>query len=271
MRGGAILDVLRIPALCPLTTSIDNSPTIRDVNVFVSYRREDASVARRIVEELNAREHRVWFDVDELPASSDFTASIREQIDRSDVVVLVACRGFEVNHQISRELEHAQRLHRPILPVLVGATLDDVHLPPTLLRVQPLLIEGNPAYWDEGIEGLHSALAGLLRPETSMAAPTRQRPSAHPFLGLTFPSVALLMGLAFLAAMLATNVRRPGSAVTLPALSPALGQGLMLLGAGSLVLGSVVLVPVFLLQLLVATRIRRGLRKLINESAIERR
>jgi hypothetical protein len=60
------------------------------VNVFISYAHSDKVAARRVVRELTSRRIGVWIDERELRLGAALTASIKQQIDEAEAVVVVA-------------------------------------------------------------------------------------------------------------------------------------------------------------------------------------
>lgn len=87
---------------------------------FISYRRVDTEIARRIYETLAEQRHMVFFDVDSLLAG-DFTAAIKVAIQDSELVVaLLTCESIRrmaddpERDMVRKELETAKVYDRPI-------------------------------------------------------------------------------------------------------------------------------------------------------------
>lgn len=87
---------------------------------FISYRRVDSAIAKRIYDALTEQRHQVFFDVNSLLAG-DFTAEIKAAIRDSELVVaLLTCesvRRMADNPQadmVRKELETARQEARPI-------------------------------------------------------------------------------------------------------------------------------------------------------------
>jgi hypothetical protein len=119
--------------------------------VFISYRRDDShEAAGRIYDYFGAHlgKHRVFKDVDSIPAGVDFRQEIRRRISGSDVVVVVVGprwtslvdgagvpRLAEPADFVRLEVEQGLRCGARVIPVLVnGATVPDPSGLPESLR-----------------------------------------------------------------------------------------------------------------------------------------
>lgn len=87
---------------------------------FISYRRVDTEIAKRIYDTLTEQRHQVFFDVDSLLAG-DFTTEIKAAIRDSELVVaLLTCDSVQrmvekpQTDMVRKELKTAQRENRPI-------------------------------------------------------------------------------------------------------------------------------------------------------------
>jgi len=108
-------------------------------NICVSYRRADAkAIAGRIYDRLCARYsiEAVFFDVDKIPAGTDFRTHIQEVLDRSDVVLVIVgsrwvgpqdgsrARIHDQDDPVRVEVQTALTKKLNIIPLLVdGATM----------------------------------------------------------------------------------------------------------------------------------------------------
>jgi TPR repeat protein len=94
------------------------------LGVFISYRRDGGAEAARVVESfLEANECDVFLDVDGLGAGA-FDEQILRQIESREVFVLICSRGCfercrEPGDWVRRELEHALRRRRRVVPVVL--------------------------------------------------------------------------------------------------------------------------------------------------------
>lgn len=110
-----------------------------DTSVFVSYRRDDSKhAAGRLGERLGER-FQLFMDIDSIRPGTDFTAVVRDAVDRADVVLAVigkdwlfassesgARRLDEPHDWVSLEVGTALKDGTPVIPVLVdGARMPD--------------------------------------------------------------------------------------------------------------------------------------------------
>ena len=101
------------------------------MRVFVSYRREDNPwVAGRLRDRLVEAygDSNVFFDVDDIPMGDDFRDVIRGTLEDVDVVLAIIGSGWnpdrlaEGTDFVRAELVEALRLHKRVIPVLIGDT-----------------------------------------------------------------------------------------------------------------------------------------------------
>ncbi len=110
-----------------------------DASVFVSYRRDDSKhAAGRLGERLGER-FKLFMDIDSIRPGTDFTAVVRDAVDRADVVLAVIGKGWlsassqtgarrldEAHDWVSLEVGTALKHGTPVIPVLVdGARMPD--------------------------------------------------------------------------------------------------------------------------------------------------
>jgi TIR domain len=100
---------------------------VAGIDVFISYRREEAGEAGRLEEWLAVPfgPERIFRDVTRLGGGDEFAAVISEAIASSTVVVAVVAPGWETGLEdpddwVRRELREALAAGRPIVPVLFG-------------------------------------------------------------------------------------------------------------------------------------------------------
>ena len=110
-----------------------------ETSVFVSYRRDDSKhAAGRLGERLGER-FKLFMDIDSIRPGTDFTAVVRDAVDRADVVLAVIGKGWlsassqtgarrldEAHDWVSLEVGTALKHGTPVIPVLVdGARMPD--------------------------------------------------------------------------------------------------------------------------------------------------
>ncbi len=95
---------------------------------FLSYSRNDYQAAEFMVLGLQKRGLRVWFDVQQLEPGTDWQADIRNGLEQSENVLLLASRSSLESPYVEREWRHALAAGRPV----IVARLDSVRLPSDL-------------------------------------------------------------------------------------------------------------------------------------------
>lgn len=147
--------------------------------IFVSYRRSDSSGSARLLADRLAErfgESNVFRDVRGIDAGDDFPAEIRDNLERTTVVVAVIGPGWHgsrgwwrrsrirsKNDWVRRELEIAAESRVVIVPVLVqgAAPLRAASLPPSLAYLATLhapILRADR--WDDDLTALLDELAG---------------------------------------------------------------------------------------------------------------
>ena len=89
-------------------------------HIFVSYSREDAEFMRRLGEDLTAAGFVVWVDEGRLEVGTpSWELAIERAIEKADAVVVVLSPDTRESLWVTRELNHAEKHHRRIFPMLV--------------------------------------------------------------------------------------------------------------------------------------------------------
>lgn len=136
--------------------------------LYISYSRKNVDFARRLVNELEARGHTVWVDVDDLEAGDLWTKQIDSAIREAEVVITLLSPATVTNRTVHREIAIAEMTRKPIIPVMVEQT----PILPTLSRRQVVDATGQ---WEPFIDNLLRAIdastASLSMRATRKAAP----------------------------------------------------------------------------------------------------
>lgn len=103
--------------------------------IFVSYSRENESVVKDLVGDLEAMGHEVWFD-QELSGGQNWWDKILAQIRECDLFVFALAPASVDSTACKREYQYAANLRRPILPALVADGVSTNALPSALSQVQ---------------------------------------------------------------------------------------------------------------------------------------
>jgi WD40 repeat protein len=88
-------------------------------DVFISYSRKDIAFARILNDMLKARGLESWVDWQNIPPSAEWLAEVFGAIESSDVFVFVVSRASVKSEVCSRELAHAIRNHKRVVPIVV--------------------------------------------------------------------------------------------------------------------------------------------------------
>jgi hypothetical protein len=104
-------------------------------SVFVSYCRQDQSVVRRLVDDLETLGHTVWFD-EELTGGQAWWSEVLERIRQSHVFVIALGTDTLASTACTREYSYAVDLGKPLMPVTIAAGVSTNLLPPAIARVQ---------------------------------------------------------------------------------------------------------------------------------------
>jgi len=143
-------------------------------DVFVSYCREDQTIATRVCDALERRHVDCWVASRDIPAGEDWSEAIADGIEQCHTFVLILSEHCRQTRQIARELEladgHALRI--------VALRMQDVQPPPHLL-----FFLGN-VQWLEAFGDRFDAsitrLADAMRRTDGYPAPlTRINPRVH--------------------------------------------------------------------------------------------
>jgi hypothetical protein len=132
------------------------------MNIFLSYSSARRDVAVRLKLALEAEQHDVFFDRDDLGASEAYHQAIRHAVQAADLMVfLVSPESVAAGSYTLTELRLAEaRWRRPaghVLPVVVAAT-PKATIPPYLMAVTLLEPQGEP------VAETVAAVAALARP-----------------------------------------------------------------------------------------------------------
>jgi hypothetical protein len=164
--------------------------------IFISYSRKDGSpVADELADRLRAFDHQVFLDVHSLRAGTRWRSELRQRIAWADLMIVLVTPGSNNSEYVRGEVDQAEKLNRPILPIQIGGTPTPDHL---RSEWQVIKLEGN---------NLDRVLLEL---EHSL----RLLPSKSPLPGRFLMTVALLIVIIGLGVFLYTR-NQPSPAMTL--------------------------------------------------------
>jgi hypothetical protein len=141
--------------------------------VFISYASERREVAEDIAAVLQVEHYQVFFDKDALRAGAAYDQTIREEIWRCRLfVVLISPEMFKEQSYVLTEVQLAKDAWPSpvghVLPVMI-AQIDRRQLPAYLRRLTPLHVEGDMAA--EVAAEVHMRLRGAATPGVTSALP----------------------------------------------------------------------------------------------------
>jgi len=103
-------------------------------DVFISYSRDDDAFVRRLYDALNEKERRAWVDWKGIPPTADWMAELYAAIQSADNFVFVLSQASLVSEVCSREVEHAVKCRKRLVPFVWGE-IDDERVPDELRRL----------------------------------------------------------------------------------------------------------------------------------------
>ena len=110
-------------------------PPVASVDVFISYSRADADLARRLNDELQIRGKTTWFDQESIASGSDFQQEIDRGIESADNFLFILSPRSINSPYCAAEVEYAAQLHKRFITVL-HQTVNPADLHPELAKVQ---------------------------------------------------------------------------------------------------------------------------------------
>src|SRR5689334_8634477 len=87
-------------------------------SVFISYRRKPSAIlAQLIVRDLKVRHIEAYLDTDRNDTAGAFPDRLLQAIQKADVFVCLVAEGTFESEWVQREIEHASRLDKPMIPI----------------------------------------------------------------------------------------------------------------------------------------------------------
>ena len=110
------------------------SPEKSGFDVFISYSRDDEVFVRRLYDALNEKERRAWVDWKGIPPTADWMAEVYAAIESANNFVFVTSQASLASEVCGREVEHAVKCRKRLVPFVWGA-IDDEKVPDDLRRL----------------------------------------------------------------------------------------------------------------------------------------
>ena len=90
--------------------------------IFISYSRSDMGFALELGGKLREAGHKVWIDTKGIPGGHDWRVRITSAIEASKLVLIILSPEALESEWVQRELNYADKLKKPILPVVSKAS-----------------------------------------------------------------------------------------------------------------------------------------------------
>jgi TIR domain/Right handed beta helix region len=87
-------------------------------DVFISYSRRDTSFVRRLSDALNTSHYHTWVDWQDIPPTAKFMEEIYSGIEDTSAFIFVLSPDSITSKVCLLELEHAEKYHKKILPLV---------------------------------------------------------------------------------------------------------------------------------------------------------
>ncbi len=97
-------------------------------DVFISYSRKDGDFARRLTNALITSGRDVWVDWEDIPRAADWLSEIYSGIEAADTFVFIVSQSSLTSEICNRELEHARKHHKRIIPLIFQEITGDVEI-----------------------------------------------------------------------------------------------------------------------------------------------
>ena len=91
-------------------------------DIFISYSRKDIAFARLVHEALSKNGFETWIDWKDIPPSVDWLNEVYTAIEKSVTFLFIVSATSTSSDVCGRELEHARKNNKRIIPILI----DDV-------------------------------------------------------------------------------------------------------------------------------------------------
>lgn len=91
-------------------------------HVFISYSRDNQTLINKLVQLLSVNNVSVWIDHSDIPGGVKWRRQIVDAIETADAVLLALSPSSVKSDNVRKELDVAEDLKKPVLPVLVEAT-----------------------------------------------------------------------------------------------------------------------------------------------------
>jgi hypothetical protein len=127
-------------------------------DVFLSYSRKDKDFTRVLHDALEQSQQKTWVDWEDILPTSEWWKEIEAAIAGADIFVFVITPASLVSEYCGKEIEHAYKLHKRILPIARDVLTDDVEVHPALSKHQWIFFRESDDF-DKAFQDLLEAIA----------------------------------------------------------------------------------------------------------------
>jgi hypothetical protein len=125
-------------------------------DVFISYSRRDKVFTQKLYESLMGANRTVWADWEDIPASSDWFAEIKQGIEETDSVLFVLSPEWIKSNECRKEMDYAVKMGKRLFPILY-IPVDPKDVPPELAKINWVYMRDTDDF-DKGFQTLCSAM-----------------------------------------------------------------------------------------------------------------
>jgi hypothetical protein len=177
----ASISEARIQAIQGILLAPEAKPS--DQHVFVSYARKNSVFVQQLVQDLEARNIRIWIDKDGLKAGTrDWEQSLRKAIRASRGALLIASEDSCQSMHVRDELAIADAEGKPIYPIWAMGDVWINCIP--LGRGSMQYIDARGAAYDTALTEIIAVLEGRSSLAHLASPPVEDKPYRNPFKGL---------------------------------------------------------------------------------------
>ena len=123
--------------------------------IFISYSRRNKDFTQKLFTAFESEGRSVWADWDDIPASSDWDAEIKDGIRKAESVVFLLSSEWIKSNECRKELAYSVEMGKRLFPVLLE-NVDAKEVPTELAKINWIYMrEGDD--FDKAFQSLCSA------------------------------------------------------------------------------------------------------------------
>lgn len=129
-------NALQCEFICEARKNAENRLT----DIFVCYDSQDRAIRDPIIQALSRYAITTWTHDQDIQKGTNFAHAIKQGIENADNFLLLLSPQSAVSEYVQRELAHALKYHKRIIPLRIAPT-DPAHFHPTLRHLQSLTLQ----------------------------------------------------------------------------------------------------------------------------------